>query len=122
MLASFKIERSKVELDGKDISGVGNTLEVLIHSELVETPGSRLAGKTSTLVRHKAFFKESDVEKLEEVCSLGSSYRFTRDMLQYQMENVEVALSKHEAIAGVVPVEIAVSGDAKPTCKRLMTL
>lgn len=122
MLASFKIERSRVELDGRDISGVGNTLEVLIHSELIEIPGSRLAGKTSTLVRHKAFFKESDVEKLEEVCSLGSSYKFTRDMLQYQMENVEVSLSKHETIAGVVPVEIAVSGDAKPTCKRLMTL
>ena len=122
MLASFKIKGSKVSLDGIDISGVGNTLEVLIHTELLETPGCRLSGKISTLVKQKAFFKSVDIEILEETCKDGSSYRFSREQLQYEMKGVEVSLSKHEAIAGVVPVEIAVSGDAKPTCKRLMTL
>ena len=111
-----------MSLDGIDISGVGNTLEVLIYSELVETPGCRLSGKTSTLVKQKAFFKSGDLEILEGACKDGSSYKFSREQLQYEMKDVEVSLSRHETIAGVVPVEIAVSGDEKPTCKRLMTL
>lgn len=122
MLASFKIKDSKVSLDGVDISGVGNTLEVLIHSELAETPGCRLAGKTSTLVKHKAFFRSGEVKELEKTCSVGKSYCFSREQMRYQMENVEISMSKFETIAGVTPVEIAVSGDEKPTCKRLMSL
>jgi len=121
MLASFKVNNSKVVLDGIDISGVGNTLEVLIHVDVSQTPGCRLSGKVSTLVKHKAFFKESEVKQLEEVCTKGSSYHFSREQLQYGMENVEIVMSKHEPIAGVVPVEIAVSGDEKPTCERLMS-
>ena len=122
MLASFKIKDSKVSLDGVDISGVGNSLEVLMHSELVETPGCRLSGKTSTLVKHKAFFKSGDIETLEGACRNGSSYSFSRECLQYEMKDVEISLSKHDTIAGVVPVELAVSGEEKPTCKRLMSL
>ena len=119
MLASFKIKDSKVSLDGVDISGVGNSLEVLIHSETVETPGCRLAGKVSTLVKHKAFFSKSGVGELEEVCHKGKTYKFSRDELQYKMENVEIILSKHETIAGVTPIEIVVSGNEKPTRERL---
>jgi len=122
MLASFKIKGSEVSLDGKDISGVGNTLEILIHAEIKEYGPSRVAGKVSTLVKHKAYFRSRDIEELEEICSNGSSYKFTRETLEYQMDDVVVGLSKHEIIAGVIPVEIAVSGEQKPTCKRLATL
>lgn len=122
MLTSFKIEGSKVSLNGIDISGVGNSLEVLIHVEAAETPGCRLSGKVSTLVKQKAFFKKGVIKELEDVCSKGSSYSFSRDQLQYEMEGVQIFLSKHESIAGVVPVELAVSGEDKPTRKRLMTL
>lgn len=122
MLTSFNIRDSKVSLNGIDISGTGNSLEVLIHVEAAETPGCRLSGKVSTLVKQKAFFKESDMEVLENVCNNGSSYSFSRERIRYLMENVQVSLSKHESIAGVVPVELAVSGEDKPTRKRLMTL
>ncbi len=124
MLASFKIKDSKVSLNGIDISGVGNTLEVLIHGNISEVPGSRLVGKTATLVKQKAFFKVSDIRPLEEVCEQLSSrsYSFSREQLQYEMENVEIILSKYDCIAGVVPVELAVSSDDKPTCKRVNAL
>ncbi len=122
MLASFKIKGSKVSLDGIDISGAGNSLEVLIYSKVAETLGCRLPGKVSTLVKQKAFFKKGAIEELEDACREGKFYKFSRDQLQYEMKDVEIALSKHECIAGVVPVELAVSGEEKPTRKRLMTL
>ncbi len=122
MLASFKIKGSKVSLNGSDISGVANSLEVLIHTELSETLGSRLSGKTSTSIKHKAFFKESEIEELERVCTKGGPYSFDNSELRYQMDDVFITISKHEPIAGVVPVEISVSGEEKPTRKRLTTL
>lgn len=121
MIASFTVKNSSVKLNGVDISGVGNTLEVIMIGKTNDAPTSTLVGKVATVVKQKAFFKASDIEVFDKLCNGESpkSYSFTQEGLQYEMENVELTLTKHECIAGVVPIELAVGSDDKPTRKRI---
>lgn len=106
-------------MNGVDISGISNTLEISIVSEIVKTGGNRLSGQVSTTVRQKAFFRKGDVEKLNELLTGKLSYSFNREDLEYKLDGVEVFLSKDSCIAGVVPVELVVCGETKPTRTRI---
>jgi len=124
MISSFRVKNSTVTLNGIDISGVGNTLEVVVKGDIQELPGSRLAGKVQTTVKHKGFFKSSDIEGLETLCGVppSKSYIFNRGNLEYELSKVDIFLHKHECIAGVVPVELSIIGEDKPKRRRINNL
>ncbi len=117
MLATFQVKNSTVELNGVDISGLSNTLEVTIAGNIVKHSVNRKTEKVSTSVLHKGYFKRSDLETFNEICNRRESkcYSFSREKLQYTMENVDLLLSKKKSIAGVVPIELVVSSTQVPS-------
>lgn len=120
MSASFNVRNSTIELNGVDISGLSNTLEVTISTGLTKNRNAHRIGKLSTSVRQKTFFKQSEFESFCEVCNKREtkSYVFNREGLQYTMQDVSIILSKESPIAGVVPVELVISSSEVPSRKR----
>ncbi len=119
MLASFNIRNSKVTMNNIDISGISNTLEVSMSAAITKIVGDQVPGDLTTLVKHKAYVRKSEIEELDILLSTAKSYSFSREALQYTLEEIEVFLSKDDSIAGVVPIELIVSSAKKPTRTRI---
>jgi hypothetical protein len=121
MLTTFQVKNSTIELNGVDISGLSNTVEVTISAKTDKKLNEHLNGKLDVSIRQKMFLKESSIEEFINTCnlSLGSSYRFTRECLEYTVDNIDLTISKQDPIAGVVPIELLIGGDTLPQRKRI---
>lgn len=121
MLATFHVKNSTVDLGGVDISGLNNKIEVTISAKTDHQPTGRLHGKVEVVIRQKMFLRETDIDDFINTCehSHGANYRFTRECLEYTVENVELVISKDSPIAGVVPIELFISGENLPLRKRI---
>jgi len=121
MLATFHVKNSTINLGENDISGLNNTVEVTISAKTDHQPTGRLNGKVEVTIRQKMFLRETDIDDLIHICehSHGANYRFTRECLEYTIENAELQLSKNDPIAGVVPVELFISGENLPIRRRI---
>ncbi len=119
MLASFNVTNSKVTVNDTDISGISNTLEVSMSATITKIVGEQVPDALTTLVKHKAYVRKSEIDKLDVLLSSAKSYSFSRETLQYTLEDIEIFLSKDTPIAGVVPIELIVSSAKKPTRIRI---
>lgn len=119
MLASFNIRNSKVTMNDIDISGISNRLEVSMSATITKIVGEQVPGALTTLVKHKAYVRKSEIKDLDVLLNTAKSYSFSREALKYTLEEIEVFLSKDESIAGVVPIELIVSSVKKPTRTRI---
>ena len=119
MLASFTVRNSKVTMDGKDVSGISNNLEVSMSATITKIVGEQVPDALTTLVKHKSYVRKSDIDELDVLLNTAKSYSFSREALQYTLDEIEIFLSKDEAIAGVVPIELIVSSIKKPTRTRI---
>ncbi len=121
MLATFHVKNSTINLGEKDISGLNNTVEVTISAKTEHQPTGRLSGKVEVVIRQKMFLRETDIDDFINICehSHGANYRFTRECLEYTVENAKLMLTKEDSIAGVIPVELLVHGSDSPIRKRI---
>ncbi len=119
MLATFQVKNSTIELNGVDISGLSNTLQVTIAGDITKHRNVRQSGKVNTSVLHKGYYKQSEIKTFDEICNKRESkcYRFSREKLQYTLDGVDLMLSKQSSIAGVIPFELTVSSDKVPSRK-----
>ncbi len=102
-----------------DISGISNTLEVSMCVTVTKIVGEMVPDALTTLVKHKAYVRKSEIDELDVLLSTAKSYSFSREALQYTLDEIEIFLSKDESIAGVVPIELIVSSAKKPTRIRI---
>jgi len=121
MLATFYVKNSTIKLNDIDISGLSNKVEVTISAKTDHQSTGRLHGKVEVAIRQKMFLRETDIDDFINICehSHGANYRFTRECLEYTVENAELVISKESPIAGVVPVELFISGENLPIRKRI---
>ena len=121
MFATFHVKNSTIKLNDIDISGLNNKIEVTISAKTDHQPTGRLNGKVEVAIRQRMFLRETDIDDFVNICehSHGANYRFTRECLEYTVENAELQLSKSDPIAGVVPVELSINGKNLPIRKRI---
>lgn len=121
MLATFQVKNSTIDLNGVDISGLSNSVEVTISAKTDKQPTGRLNGKPDVSIRQKMFLRERDLDQFVDMCahSHGATYRFTRECLQYTVTGVDLFISKEDPIAGVIPVELHIGADNLPIRTRI---
>lgn len=121
MLATFQVRNSTIDLNGVDISGLNNTVEVTITAKTDKQPTGRLVGKADVSIKQKMFLREEDLDQFIDMCSNSprATYRFTRECLQYTVPDVNLFISKEDPIAGVIPVELHIGAETLPIKTRI---